>query len=186
MVHTPPVYEVNDVDRDERGRIVHAEDSTLAEVLAQTVDLVPEERRADLMFFLIRLQHARSKAALAASESWLRTVQRAYSAGRLAASSEAMKLLTYRVLFSTVYGGFGSDSAGGSSTGSGGGSSVGVGGAGGVFGIGRGLFGSGGVGGTSISARIKSRPLCCARLSCSLIEHLQIHRIVSVAFDAPR
>ena len=49
----PPVYEVNDVDRDERGRIVHAEDSTLAEVLAQTVDLVPEERRADLMFFLI-------------------------------------------------------------------------------------------------------------------------------------
>ena len=88
----------------------------------------------------------------------------------------------YRVLCSTVYGGFGSNSAGGSSTGSGGGSSVGVGGAGGVFGIGRGLFGSGGVGGTSISARIRSRPLCCARLSCSLIEHLQIHRILSVAF----
>ena len=55
---------------------------------------------------------------------------------------------------------------------------MGVGGAGGVFGIGKGLFGSGGVGGTSISARIKSRPLCCARLSRSLIEHLQIHRLV--------
>jgi hypothetical protein len=92
----------------------------------------------------------------------------------------------YRVLFSTVYGGFGSDSAGGSSTGSGGGSSVGVAGAGGVFGIGKGLFGSGGVGGMSISARIKSCPLCGARLSCSLIEHhLQIDRILSVAFDSP-
>jgi uncharacterized membrane protein YgcG len=90
----------------------------------------------------------------------------------------------YRVC-STVYGGFGSDSGGGSSTGSGGGSSVGVGGAGGVFGIGRGLFGSGGVGGTSICARIKSRPLCCARLSCSLIERLQTNRILSIAFDSP-
>jgi hypothetical protein len=48
------------------------------------------------------------------------------------------------------------------------GSSVGVGGAGGVFGIGRGLFGSGGVGGTSISARIKSRPVGCASVDTQI------------------
>ena len=55
----------------------------------------------------------------------------------------------------------GSDSAGGSSRGSGGGSSVGVVGAGGVFGIGGGLLGSGGVGGTSISTRTVASPPYC-------------------------
>ena len=74
-----------------------------------------------------------------------------------------------RNIFSTVYGGFGSDSAGGSSTGSGGGSSVGVVGAGGVFGRGGGIIGSGGVGGTSISAHTDPCPLWCTQLSSSLI-----------------
>ena len=42
----------------------------MGEVLAQMVESVSKEKRGDLMFFVIRLQHVQGKADLAASESW--------------------------------------------------------------------------------------------------------------------
>ena len=58
---------------------------------------------------------------------------------------------------------------------------MGVVGAGGICGAGGALFGSGGVGGTSISARTIPRRPCGGRLSSWFMWPLSIHRILSLA-----
>ena len=85
-----PPFTVPGADTDERAKIQHTADSRIADVLGQIAALVPDEKSADFCYQVMRLQDARTRADLFSSQSWLRTVDQAYLAGRRDLTRELM------------------------------------------------------------------------------------------------
>ena len=76
------LFQIPETDTDERAEILNREDSSIADLLAAMAAIVPPEKAADFLYYVMRLQNARSRAELFRSKSWLKSIDKAYVSGR--------------------------------------------------------------------------------------------------------